>query len=371
MAAACVFFAGGGTGGHLYPGISVAQALRRRWPEAECVFLCTEREIDRTILQPTGFEFIGQPIVPLVKSISGLLRFSTGWRETKDLVRKVRRQRKPAAVLGLGGYAAGVAVKSCATHNIPAAILNPDVIPGKANQYLMRYAKTVCCQFDQTRVHVPASHQGKLRTTGCPVRAEILALPSRETAAKSLGLDPLLRTLVVTGASQGAQTVNQAVLTALEGIKLQGWQILHLSGKEHAEEVRSGYRDLGNLPVRVIDFTAEMHDIWAVADLAICRSGASTCAELTACSIPSILFPYPFHKDMHQRANARVLADAGAAILMEDTKDRRSNAIALLPALQSLLYDANRRQSMAEAAKKISRPDAADAVAEVIMQMIG
>jgi UDP-N-acetylglucosamine--N-acetylmuramyl-(pentapeptide) pyrophosphoryl-undecaprenol N-acetylglucosamine transferase len=135
--------------------------------------------------------------------------------------------------------------------------------------------------------------------------------------------------------------------------------------------VRSGYRDLGNLPVRVIDFTAEMHDIWAVADLAICRSGASTCAELTACSIPSILFPYPFHKDMHQRANARVLADAGAAILMEDTKDRRSNAIALLPALQSLLYDANRRQSMAEAAKKISRPDAADAVAEVIMQMIG
>src|ERR1700689_3376882 len=107
MAAACVFFAGGGTGGHLYPGISVAQALRRRWPEAECVFLCTEREIDRTILLPTGFGFIEQPIVPLVKSISGLLRFSTGWRETKDIVRKTRRQRRPAAVLGLGGYAAG------------------------------------------------------------------------------------------------------------------------------------------------------------------------------------------------------------------------------------------------------------------------
>lgn len=371
MAVPCVLFAGGGTGGHLYPGISVAQAIRQRWPGVECVFLCTQRPIDRTILEPTGFEFIEQPIVPLVKNISGLLKFSTRWRETKDLVRKVRRQRKPAAVLGLGGYAAGVAVKSCATHRIPAAILNPDVIPGKANQYLMKFAKAVCCQFDQTRMHVPAGQQDKLHTTGCPVRTEILALPTREAAMKKLELDPLLRTLVVTGASQGAQTVNQAVITSLAGIKLQGWQILHLSGKEHADEVRAGYRDLEAVPVRVIDFTGDMHEVWAAADLAICRSGASTCAELTACGIPSILFPYPFHKDMHQRANARVLAEAGAAVLMEDTKDRKTNSAALTPVLENLLYDANRRQRMAAAAKKMGRPDAATAVAEVIMQMVG
>ncbi|HEY1687171.1 MAG TPA: UDP-N-acetylglucosamine--N-acetylmuramyl-(pentapeptide) pyrophosphoryl-undecaprenol N-acetylglucosamine transferase [Tepidisphaeraceae bacterium] len=370
MAASCIFFAGGGTGGHLYPGISVAQSIRKRWPGMQCVFLCTERPIDRTILEPTGFEFIPQPIVPPVQNISGLLKFWTRWRETKDLVRKVRRQRKPAAVLGLGGYAAGVVVKSCATHRIPAAIINPDVIPGKANQYLMRYSKAVCCQFDQTRVHVPASQQGKLHTTGCPVRSEILNLPPREVTMKKLGLDPLLKTLVVTGASQGAQTVNQAILTALSTIKLQGWQILHLSGKEHAEEVRSGYRELPEVPVRVIDFISEMHDIWAVADITVCRSGASTCAELTACGTPSILFPYPFHKDMHQRANAKVLADAGAAILMEDTKDRRTNAAALKPVLESFLYDANRRQAMAESARKLGHPQAAEAVADVIMQMI-
>jgi UDP-N-acetylglucosamine--N-acetylmuramyl-(pentapeptide) pyrophosphoryl-undecaprenol N-acetylglucosamine transferase len=365
-----ILFAGGGTGGHLYPGISVAQALVKRVPDAKCVFLCTQRAIDKTILDPTGFEYIPQPIVPPVKNIAGLLKFWNSWRETKDLVRKVRRERQPKAVLGLGGYAAGVAVKYCATHGIPAAIINPDVIPGKANQYLMRYVSAVCCQYDQTREHVPASQQDKLRTTGCPVRDEILAMPPRDEAARKLGLDPMLRTLVVTGASQGAQTVNEAVLTSLAGMKLQGWQVLHLAGKEHADAVRAGYRELPNVAARVIDFTAGMHEVWAVADLAIARSGASTCAELTACGIPSILFPYPFHKDMHQRANAKVLADAGGAVLMEDTKDRRTNAAALTPVLEALLYDGGKRQAMSDAARKQGHPDAAEAVAGVIEKML-
>src|SRR5277367_3737744 len=109
-----ILFAGGGTGGHLYPGIAVAEQLRLRLPDAKLVFLCTNREIDRVILEPTGFEFIPQPIVPVVKTIGGLLRFWKGWRETKDQVRAILRERKPAAVLGLGGYAAGVAVKMAA-----------------------------------------------------------------------------------------------------------------------------------------------------------------------------------------------------------------------------------------------------------------
>src|SRR5439155_21951453 len=140
-----IFLAGGGTGGHLYPGIAVAESVRRLLPDCRPVFLCTQKEIDRVILESAGFEFIPQPIVPPVRTVGGLLKFWRSWRETKDLVRKVRRERKPAAVLGLGGYAAGVAVKSAAVHDIPTAILNPDVIPGKANQYLMRYTRFVCC----------------------------------------------------------------------------------------------------------------------------------------------------------------------------------------------------------------------------------
>lgn len=364
-----IFLAGGGTGGHLYPGIAVAQALVKLNPDIKPVFLCTTREIDKVILEPTGFDYVPQPIVPPVRTVAGLMKFWTSWRETKDLVRKTRRERHPKAVLGLGGYAAGVAVKYCGSHKIPAAIINPDVVPGKANQYLLRYCQSVCCQYPQTAQHVPANQQSKLKVTGCPIRSDILTLPDRKAAAERLGLDPRLQTLVVTGASQGAQTVNEAVVASLPQLNLQGWQVLHLAGRDHGEKVRAAYREI-NLPTRVIDFTPAMADVWAVADVAVSRSGASSCAELTACGIPSILMPYPFHKDLHQRANAKVLADANAALLLDDAADKKKNAEKLTPLLASLLYDLSRRQGMAIAAKKLGRPDAADAVAQVVMGML-
>jgi UDP-N-acetylglucosamine--N-acetylmuramyl-(pentapeptide) pyrophosphoryl-undecaprenol N-acetylglucosamine transferase len=363
-----IFFAGGGTGGHLYPGIAVADALVRKDPQVKAVFLCTMREIDRTILTAAGYEFIPQPIIPLVRSLGGLLQFSKGWRETREQNRKLRRQYRPAAVLGLGGYAETVAVRYLAARKIPAAILNPDVIPGRANQLCMKSVKLICCQFEETAQHVAAQHRSKIKVTGCPIRRGMLNLPPREEAAARLGLDPLLNTLVVTGASLGAMTVNEAVLSVMGSVKLQGWQILHLTGKEHAAVVRGGYREK-SIPAMVIDFTPAMADVWAVANLTVCRAGASTIAELAACGVPSILLPYPFHKDMHQRANAKVLADVGAAVLLEDQKDGRKNAEVLKPVIQSLLYDAPRRAAMGAAALSKGRKDGADAVAEVVMEM--
>jgi UDP-N-acetylglucosamine--N-acetylmuramyl-(pentapeptide) pyrophosphoryl-undecaprenol N-acetylglucosamine transferase len=364
-----ILLAGGGTGGHLYPGIAVAEALRNVAPDLKPVFLCTGREIDRVILEPTGFEFLPQPIVPWKKSIGGTLRFAKHFGQTWEMVRKVLRERKPAAVLGLGGYAAGLAVKLAARKKIATALINPDVIPGEANRLLMRQATVVCCQFEQTSDYVDGSQREKLKVTGCPIRSDIQQLPARQDAATRLGLDPMLNTLVVTGASLGAQTINEAVLTMLEGVTLRGWQILHLSGRDHAPAVRAGYRDLST-PAVVIDFTPAMADIWAVADLAISRSGASSCAELTACGVPSLLFPYPFHKDMHQRANAKVLADAGAAILLDDEKDRKKNAEKLRAAVESLLYDADKRRAMSEAARKLGKPDAAANVARLVTEIV-
>jgi UDP-N-acetylglucosamine--N-acetylmuramyl-(pentapeptide) pyrophosphoryl-undecaprenol N-acetylglucosamine transferase len=366
-----IFLAGGGTGGHLYPGIAVAESLRALMPGVNLVFFVTSRELDRVILEPTGFEFIPQPILPLpsVTNVGGLLKFWKSWRETKDLVRGVLKDRKPAAVLGLGGYAAGVAVKVAAQRGIPTAVLNPDVIPGKANKYLLQYVKSVCCQFDLTANYVNGSERSKIQVTGCPIRTDIKNLPRREDALKRLGLEPMLHTLVVTGASLGARTVNEAALAMLDDVTLRGWQILHLTGRDHADSVRAGYRDL-SVTARIIDFTPAMADVWASADLAISRAGASSCAELTACGVPSILMPYPFHKDQHQRLNAKVLADAGAAVLVDDQKDRRANADKLRPVLQSLLYDLDKRKAMADAAKRIGKPDASGAVAKVLTGMM-
>src|SRR5690606_1624172 len=192
------------------------------------------------------------------------------------------------------------------------------------------------------------------------------ALPPRDAACGRLGLDARLNTLVIAGGSQGAQTVSEAALETLKRVKLQGWQVLHLSGRAHADAVRAGYRAL-EVPARVIDFTPEMADVYAVADLMINRAGASGCAEITACGIPSILMPYPFHKDMHQRANARVLADAGGAILVDDARDRKANADRLQPLLESLLHDATRRQGMADRARALGKPDAAERVAALLV----
>jgi UDP-N-acetylglucosamine--N-acetylmuramyl-(pentapeptide) pyrophosphoryl-undecaprenol N-acetylglucosamine transferase len=322
-------------------------------------------------MSATGFEFRPQPIIPppiRKTSVGGLIAFWKSWRETKDLVKKIVRENRPAAVLGLGGYAAGVAVEVAAKRGIPTAILNPDAIPGRANQYLMRYSQAICCQFEASREKIAAEHREKVQVTGCPIRSDILSRPSREDAAGRLGIDPLLKTLVITGASQGAQTVNEAAVRLLSTLTLRGWQILHLSGKDHAESVRAGYRE-NSIAAGVIDFTPAMADVWAVADLAISRSGASSCAELTACGVPSILMPYPFHKDLHQRANARILADAGAAVLVDDEKDARKNAEKLQALIEPLLYDAAKRGAMAESAKKLGRPDAAEKVAAIITQM--
>ncbi len=372
-----IFFAGGGSGGHLYPGIAVAQAIVARDPSIVPCFLCTQRDIDATILSNTTFTWFPQSIVPPRRSIGGLLRFWRGWRATQEQVQKLIKEHQPAAALGLGGYAAGVCVKLAAKAKIPTAILNPDVIPGQANQYLLGHVSRVYCQFDETRQHVAAAYQSKLETTGCPIRSDILNRPPRAEAVKRLGLDPMLQTLVVTGASQGAVTVNQGVLEAVRqllsqstsGAALQGWQILHLAGKDNADAVKSEYRQL-QVQATVVDFTPAMSDVWASADLAVSRSGASSCAELITCGVPSILMPYPFHKDEHQLANAKALQTAGAALVIRDEKDRQKNGAALKPLLESLLYDVPRRMAMAKAASGMSQPNAADQVAQSLLSLI-
>ena len=372
-----VLFAGGGSGGHTYPGLAVAAALVERRPDLRPLFLCTERDIDRVILEPSGFDFAPQPIVPPRRSVGGLLKFWQAWRATTDQVKRTLAERNPVAALGLGGYAAGVAVKQAAQAGVPTAILNPDVIPGKANAYLMRRCRRVFCGFDDTLGHVPEPHRDKCVVVGCPLRPAFASLPDRDAARDRLKLDRRLNTLVVTGASQGAKTVNDATietfrrLAADKSPPAQGWQVLHLAGLDHAEEVRRAWRTVGmDGRASVVDFTPDMADVWAAADLAVSRAGASTCFELLACGVPAVLLPYPFHKDDHQRANADALAAAGAAVVQSDAKDAAANAASLRPTLESLLYDADRRNRMSAAARAAAKPTAAADVAEGLIALI-
>lgn len=380
MSGACFVFVGGGTGGHLFPGIAVAQCVRSREPAARIIFLTTDRPLDRELLRPTGFEHIEQPVRPFSGNPLNWPAFWLAWRRSVSAATALLRRARPAAVLGLGGYAAGPAVVAAGRLGVPAAILNPDAIPGRANRYLAPKSDLVILQWDASRAHFPPGV--RTATLGCPIRAEFAAraVQLSESAAgvcaaqeavraarARFGLDPRRRTLLVTGASQGARTVNQATLMTWPGFVSQrpDWQLLHLAGHTDESATRDAYR-AANVPATVLAFTHEMVDAITAADVVLSRAGASTLAELTALGRPSILLPYPYHKDRHQHANARVLADAGAALLLEDWIDPQRNAGPLREALDRLACDETRR-AMSVAAHRLGRPAAAERVADWLL----
>lgn len=354
--------AGGGTGGHLYPGIAVADALRRRDPALEIVFFTTQRSLDATLLDPRGYRRVEQPVRPFTVHPLRVAGFLASWRASVQAARRWLRENDVHAVLGLGGYAAGPPVVAAHRLGIPTAILNPDAVPGRANRHLARYARRVVLQWADSRALFPA--RTVCEVLGCPIRTGF-AEASASDARRHFGLDPERPVLLVTGASQGASTVNDVLPVIWREFRANHdhWQMLHLSGTQHEERVRAAYGDVAAGDVRVVGFTEEMPLALAAADAVISRAGASTLAELTAAGVPSVLLPYPYHRDRHQHRNAEVLVRAGAAELIEDQRDARTTAAPLLAALERLA-DAGVRAEMAAAAKKLGRPNAAEAVAE-------
>lgn len=354
-------FAGGGTGGHLYPGLAVAAALRQRDPQARITFLTTTRPLDRQLLEPTDYAQIEQPVQPFTMHPLRLPGFLLTWQRSVAAAREFLRKQSVRAVLGLGGYAAGPPVVAARKLGLPTAILNPDAIPGRANQYLARRAALVVLQWEVSRRHF--SPETACAALGCPIRSAF-GTATRDEGCRRFNLDIARPVLVVTGASQGARTVNEAVTRVWPEFlsRHPAWQLLHLSGPADEPAVRAAYA-AAKAPATVMAFTHEMHLALAAADLVVSRAGASTLAELTALGRASILLPYPYARDRHQHANAQVLVDEGAAIMLEDHRDAGRNAPALAEALVILADDAA-RTSMAQVARCLGRPEAAGGVAD-------
>lgn len=353
-------FAGGGTGGHLYPGLAVASAVQAMAPEIEIDFFTTQRALDRKLLEPTAHGQVPQPVQPVTRHPLRLPGFLLNWSRSVQQATRRFRQRRPLAVLGLGGYAAGPPVVAASKLGIWTVILNPDAIPGRANRWLARRADVVALQWDVSRQHFPPGVH--CQTAGCPIRPEF-ADADGGAGRKRFGLDAARPLLVATGASQGARTVNEAMMRVWPTFQRQHpeWQLLHLTGPADADRVRQAYANAG-VSATVVDFTHEMWLALAAADAVVARAGASTLSELTALGKPAILLPYPYHRDRHQHANADVLADAGAAIVLEDERDAERNAEPLRAALEAI-SDPQRRTAMAQAAVAMGRPRAAQAVA--------
>ena len=347
-----ILIAAGGTGGHLFPGIAVADELKARDPETRVVFVGTPRGLESRLVPKAGYELEMLPILPLngvgpVRMLKGVLALPWAMVKAVQLVRRLR----PAAVLGVGGYAGGPIVLVAALLRIPTVVLEPNAKPGFTNRVLKPFVRHAACSYEETR----RLFGSKGVVTGNPVRGGFAKL------APKWHVPPL--TLLAFGGSQGARVINHTLTAALPLLpgpdKLR---IVHQTGPASRDEVATNYNAAGR-KAEVLPFLDDMETRFAQADLVLCRSGATTAAELAAAGKASVLVPFARAADDHQRENARALEAAGAARMIEE-KDLTPERLATV--LTEVLGDAARLTAMEEAARKLARPDAAARVADLL-----
>lgn len=356
--------AGGGTGGHLYPALAVADEFISQREDARTLFLATERPIDEKVLSKTSHPFEQLPLPALSRNPRRMFGSLALLNRLVRLLHRRFAEDRPAIVMGTGGMGSAAAVLAARRFRVPVVLMNPDLVPGRANRVLGRRARVAYVQWAESRSHFP--RRVVVEALGCPVRGEFRAA-TKSRGMRRFELDPSKPVLLVTGASQGSRNINEAVVRCAGRIGAAGWQVLHLTGDADESFVREAYATEGVRAV-VLPFTHDMANALAAASLVISRAGASFLAELTAVGRPAILFPYPYHRDQHQLENGRVLERGGAARIVRDEKDAARNAEALLPVLDELFANRESLESMASAARSLGRPDAAAEIARDLLR---
>ena len=357
------FFCGGGTGGHIYPALAIAEQIKKNDSNAEITFFCSKRPIDSQIFSKTSFDFLPLPACGFSLHPCKLFRFSTGLLKSYLTARKTL---KPAigrgVVISVGGFVAPPVVLAAHRLQLRIAMLNVDIVPGRANKLLARFAREIFVQFADTAEHF-AKTKANVNVTGCPLR-EGFQRPDKSKAVRKLQLDEGKKTLLVTGASSGSANINNAVCALLNQLNefASNWQIVHLTGRANYQQVKAGYEN-AKIAHRILDYYDDMPNLYAAADLVIGRAGAVSVAEYAAAGIASICLPYPYHKDKHQYLNAGKLVKAGAAVIVDDLSDYKQTANVLCRQLFSLIKDDTKRQQMANAAREFANLNAAETIA--------
>ena len=358
-----VVIAGGGTGGHLYPGIAVARELLARRPDAEVSFAGTAQGIEARVVPREGFALDvirssgvkGKSFGGLVRGVARVpLGLLDGWR--------IVSSRRPSIVIGVGGYSSGPVVLVAALRGVPAMLLEQNAVPGLTNRMLSRFVVAAAVTFDSTRAFFGA----KGFVSGNPVRPEFFAAsgPHQETA---LDDQTSVTRVLVFGGSQGAHAINVAMVEAASQLAAGGSHLdfVHQTGERDVEMVRTGYRQAG-LQADVEPFLYDMGRQLGQADVIVCRAGATTLAEITAAGKAAVLIPLPTATDDHQRRNAEALANAGAAELL---LQRDLTGAVLAARVLALAGDRARRQQMAAAARSLARPDAARVIVDKVLEL--
>ena len=363
MTGLTVLLAGGGSGGHISPGLAIAEALRRADPSITCLFASSDRRIDADMLNVAGEQAIPLPARPPSLRPANLWSFLKGMQASDRIVSQVLHQKRVDAVVLLGGFVAAPVARAAKRAGVPTLLVNLDRVPGRANRWMRPRVNGVVSAVTTVAPFAEA-------VTGMPVRAAAAPPGDPAYCREILGLPKNDPVLVITGASQGATTIN-TILPALfrDHPRLAArWQILHLSGPSNAAPVRLAWE--GNEhQVTVLEFCHHMGAIWGAADLVVSRAGACSVAEIEHAGVPAVYLPYPHHRDQHQRRNAEPAVEAGAAWLVEDSADRAATAKHLLSVLGPLLEDPPTLVSGKEAAQARSGRNAAESLAAMTLSL--
>lgn len=368
-------FAGGGTGGHIYPALAIAQELAALVPDARFRFAVSRRPIDASILsresllgKPVEFETI--PAQPFGVRPRALYRFLTNWGAAVRAGRvMIREGPSPVTVVAMGGFVAAPVVQAARVQKCPVVLVNLDAVPGKANRWVARHADEIVTAAPLA----PGDEHAAWRPIPPIVRAQARTTKTPRECRAAFGLDAARPTLLVTGGSQGAGTINQLLegLACATPTPLAGWQVIHQAGKPRAggdnevARLRQAYEGAG-VRAWVGEFITNMGEAWGAADLAVSRSGAGSVAEAWCARVPSVFLPYPYHRDQHQKHNARVLVEAGGAIVVMDHIEAAKNQIEAGGAIATLLSAPEECAAMRRALERLGPADGAARVARLL-----
>ena len=347
-------FAGGGTGGHLYPAIAVADEIKRLKPESKIIFVGTKSKIEGRVIPKLGYGFKSI----WIKGFARKFNMENLLFPVKLFVSLIQSlfisfRFKPRVAIGSGGYVAGPAIWGASVLGAKIILMESNSYPGVTTRLLERYADEVNITFENSKKYL--RKLDKIKVTGNPVRTE-LGSSTKEEAKKYFGLDENKFTVLILGGSLGAASINEAVAGCVEELTKKSLQIIWQTGKNYYHS----YKNINLDSVKILDFIEDMNKAYSACDLLVARAGATTIAELSVLGIPSILIPSPHVAENHQYYNAKSLADNNAAVMIKDS-DVKS---LLRDKILELVIDKNLLNSLSENAKRISKPNAANVIAE-------
>ena len=359
-----IIISGGGTGGHIFPAVSIANAIKAKRPDAKILFVGAKGRMEMQRVPAAGYEIKGLPICGfdrkhLLKNFAVLFRI---WKSQR-MAKKIIKDFKPMAAVGVGGYASGPTLNVCSKKGIPCLIQEQNSYAGVTNKLLAKKAQKICVAYEGMERFFPAD---KIIMTGNPVRQNVLDTTlSVEEARSMFNLAPEKKTILLVGGSLGARTINESVLQNLDHIEKSGVQFIWQTGKFYHEDIVNQLKDKDLPMLHVTDFISDMGAAYKAADLVISRAGASSISEFCLIGKPVILVPSPNVAEDHQTKNAMALVNKDAAIYV---KDADAPKVLIQKAIE-IVGDASKMASMSENIKKLGLKNSADVIADEVIKL--